>query len=66
MSDDNAPRDPPRSALLPRLLLGLAAIVVLAILAFIVVDFGFASEDVDMPRLVGLLAILVFVGAGDR
>ena len=64
MSNGNTPPDPPRSALLPRLLLGLAAIAVLAILAFIVVDRGFAPEDVDMPRLVGLLAIVVFVGAG--
>ena len=57
MSDNNAPRDPPRSALLPRLLLGLAAIAVLAILAFIVVDSGFTTDDIDMPRLVGLLGI---------
>ena len=64
MSEDDAPRGPPRSALLPRLLLGLAAIVILAILAFIVVDSGFATEDLDMPRLVALLGILVFVGAG--
>lgn len=63
MSGD-APRDPPRSALLPRLLLWLAAIAAVAILAFIVVDSGFATEDIDMPRLVGLLGILVLVGAG--
>ncbi len=64
MSDDNAPRDPPRSKLLPRLLLGLAAIIVVAILFFIAIDSGFADEDVDMPSLVGLLGILVLVGAG--
>ena len=64
MSDDNAPRDPRRSTLLPRLLFGLAAIVVVAILAFSLVDSGFATEDLDMPRLVALLGILVLVGAG--
>jgi aspartyl protease family protein len=64
VSDDNGPRNPPRSTLLPRLLFGLAAIVVVAILAFIIVDSGFATEDLDMPRLVALLGILVFVGAG--
>lgn len=60
----DAPPDPPRSALLPRLLLGLAAVAILAILAVIVIDSGFALDDVDMPRLVGLLAILAFVGVG--
>jgi aspartyl protease family protein len=34
------------------------------VLGFIVLDSGFSAEDLDMPRLVGLLGILVFVGAG--
>ena len=49
MSDRDARPDPPRSALLPRLLLGLAAIAVVAILGFIVLDSGFATDEIDMP-----------------
>jgi aspartyl protease family protein len=64
VSDEHAPRDASRSTLLPRLLFGLAAVAVAGVLAFIVVDSGFAAEDIDMPRLVGLLGIIVFVGAG--
>lgn len=64
MSDPHAPPDAPRRALLPRLLLGLAAVAIVAVLAFIAVDAGFADEDIDMPSLVGLLGILVLVGAG--
>lgn len=61
----DAPRDRPRRALLPRLLLWLAAaIAIVASLVFIVADSGLASDEIDMPRLVGLLGILVFIGAG--
>lgn len=55
---------PPRSALLPRLILGLAAILILAALVFYAVDSGFAFDDRDMPQLIGLVVILVFVSAG--
>ncbi|HET7714980.1 MAG TPA: TIGR02281 family clan AA aspartic protease [Bauldia sp.] len=64
MSDRNAQPTPPRSALLLRLILGLAAICVIAILVFLVVDSGFALDDTDIPRLIGLLAILLFLGVG--
>jgi len=65
MSDEHAPPPHrPRSALLPRLILGLAAIVILAILVFLVVDSGFTFEEGDMPRLIGLLAILAFIATG--
>ena len=55
---------PQRSALLPRLILGLAAIVILAILVFLVVDSGFVFDEGDMPQLIGLLAILAFIVTG--
>lgn len=63
MSDGHEPQ-PPRSALLPRLILGLAAILILAALVFYAVDSGFSFDDSDTPRLIGLLAILLFVSAG--
>lgn len=64
MSDDNEHPDRPRRTLLPRALLGLAAVVAVAVLGFVLADFSFATEDLDMPGLVGLIGILAFVGAG--
>jgi aspartyl protease family protein len=62
--DDQAPPPRPRSALLPRLILGLAAIIILGILVFLVVDSGFIFEEGDTARLIGLLAILAFIATG--
>jgi aspartyl protease family protein len=64
MSDGHEPQPPPRSALLPRLILGLAAILILAALVFYAVDSGFSFDDGETPRLIGLVAILLFVSAG--
>jgi len=64
VSDPHARPDPPRRSLLPRLILGLAAAAVVLALAFIAVEAGYADQDIDMPSLVGLLGILVLVGAG--
>ncbi len=64
MNDDHAPPSRPRSVLLPRLILGLAAIVILAIVVFLVVDSGFVFDEGDMPRIIGLLAILAFLATG--
>lgn len=62
--DGNERPDPPRSGLLPWLLLTLAVAAVVAAFAYVVADSGFVFDDADMPRLVGLLAILAFVGVG--
>ena len=56
---------PPRpNSILPRLLLGLAVVAAVVGLALFVTDAGVTFQDVDLPRLVALLAILLFVGAG--
>lgn len=56
---------PPRpNSILPRLLLGLAVVVAVVGLVLFVTDTGVTFQDVDLPRLVALLAILLFVGAG--
>ncbi len=64
MSDDDGQPNRQRRALLPRLLLGLAAILALVVLGFVVADVGLADQDIDMPQLVALIGILAFVGAG--
>ncbi len=61
---DNAGSPPPRSPLLPRLLLGLAALALVVFLVLFALDSGIAVAGTDLPRLVGLLAILLFVAAG--
>lgn len=50
--------------LLPRLILGLVVVGIVFGIGLFVADAGFVAEDVDLPRLVALLAILLFVGAG--
>jgi aspartyl protease family protein len=60
LSDD--PRRP--NPLLPRLLLGLAVVGVVVLVGLYLQGSGFSLSDVDLPRLVALLAILLFVGAG--
>jgi len=57
--------DPQReNSLLPRLLLGLAVAGLLIIVAIFVADAGITLADIDLPRLVALLAILLFLGTG--
>ncbi|MCB1488226.1 MAG: TIGR02281 family clan AA aspartic protease [Bauldia sp.] len=53
-----------RNSLLPRLLLGLAVVALIAAVALFAADAGITADDIDLPRLVALLAILLFVGAG--
>lgn len=53
-----------RNSLLPRLLLGLAVLAVVVVVGLYVTDAGLTVDDIDLPRLVALLAILLFVGAG--
>jgi aspartyl protease family protein len=53
-----------RNPLLPRLLLGLAVVALIATVALFVADAGITVDDIDLPRLVALFAILLFVGAG--
>ncbi|WP_421724173.1 retropepsin-like aspartic protease family protein [Bauldia sp.] len=60
MVDDRDPRSP----LLPRLILGLVVVGLIAGIGFFVLDVGFIGQDIDLPRLVALIAILLFVGAG--
>jgi len=64
VSGRDAPSSRPRSSLLPRLLLGLAAVLLFAAFAFVISGAGFTRDDAGAPRLFGLLAILVFVAAG--
>ena len=60
MSDE--PKRP--NTLLPRLLLGLAVVALVVAGALFATDAGITIDDIDLPRLVALLAILLFVGAG--
>ncbi len=60
MSDE--PQRP--NSLLPRLLLGLGVLAVFVVIGLYVADSGLTVDDLDLPRLVALLAILLFVGAG--
>ncbi|MCP4380241.1 MAG: TIGR02281 family clan AA aspartic protease [Hyphomicrobiales bacterium] len=58
------PQRPNRTPLLPRLILGLVAVGVIVAIGLFVADAGFVAEDIDLPRLVALLAVLLFVGVG--
>lgn len=62
-ANDGEP-DPPRSGLLPWLVLTAAAAAAIGFFAFAIAESGFAFDEGDMPRLVGLLAILAFVAIG--
>jgi aspartyl protease family protein len=61
---DNERPDPPPGGRLPWLLLTLVVAGVVAAFAYVVAGSGFTFDEADTPRLVGLLAILAFVGVG--
>lgn len=58
--------EPPRKpdSTLARWLLGLALVAIVVLVGLYVTDSDLGMADIDLPRLVGLIAILLFVGAG--
>ena len=62
--DDDGRPDPPRSGLLPWFLVTLATAAAIGYFAFAIAESGFVFDEGDMPRLVGLLAILAFLAIG--
>ena len=61
--NNNAPQGN-RPSPLPKLLLGLAILILIGLGLLYLSDVGIATQNVEWPRLIGLLAIVVFVGAG--
>jgi aspartyl protease family protein len=67
VTDTNPQQQPqprPRGPILPWILIGLVAIAIVVFLADYVRESGFVFADNDVPRLVWLVAILLFVGGG--
>ena len=62
--DDGDRSDRPRRAVASWLFPTLTIAAVAGIFAYIVAESGFSFDEGDMPRLVGLIAILAFVGIG--
>ncbi|MBN9021471.1 MAG: TIGR02281 family clan AA aspartic protease [Rhizobiales bacterium] len=60
--DDQPPRR--RSSLLPWLLVTLAVAAAIGYFAFRIAESGFVFTEGDLPRLIGLLAILAFLAVG--
>lgn len=58
--------EPPRKpdSTLSRWLLGLAVVALVVLVGLYVTESGIGLSDIDLPRLVALVAILLFVGAG--
>jgi aspartyl protease family protein len=59
---NNAP-PPPRSGG-PRLLIGIALVVLIVLAVLYLARHGFVVDEADLPRLAGLVAILIFLGVG--
>ena len=66
MTEDNRNDrpDPPRSGSLLWLLVTLVVAGAVAAFAYVVAGSGFTFDEGDTPRLIGLIAILAFVGVG--